>query len=262
MLNQGVSWQKRTPRGQNTCPDRPFTLASKEERRGQPSRLALDLPASTPDPGQLWSPVPPCGGAGNRLPQPRLGPSWASSTALGGEQRQRCPEHSNTLGRPHRESHPPSLLSPTHLHRLSFHPAFSRSLCPQCAHLHMHIVTSGQSNGLALTRACTRARALLCTLGISATCLHALTPTYCTAVLSVLLIAQAGSTPSSPPCPQGPDRSQEPQPNFLALTGIHGASTWEPVLFPVRWVQMKSGMGPPVCSRLRVRKPVRGPGAQ
>lgn len=69
MLNQGVSWLQQAPSSRHMGPDRSGTLAlalpgQAGERTGQqPSGVA---PA--PCQGQLWSPVPPCGSAGNRLP--------------------------------------------------------------------------------------------------------------------------------------------------------------------------------------------------
>lgn len=44
MLNQGVSWQKPIPRGQNIGPHRPSPLARREEGREQPRSAAQACP--------------------------------------------------------------------------------------------------------------------------------------------------------------------------------------------------------------------------
>lgn len=68
-------------RGWNKCPNHtplPGPERGGPRTSGSPPRLPLNRPPALPDRGQPWSPVPPCGGAGNRLPQPRLQPPLAS----------------------------------------------------------------------------------------------------------------------------------------------------------------------------------------
>ena len=119
-----------------------------------PPGLPWTCPPAPPVQGQPWSPVPPCGGAGNRLPQHHLGTPSPSGPA------------------PLADSHPPSLLAlPTHFLSLFTFSAFSFLLCPQCVHIRTHtFITSAHVCGpVVTTRVYAGTRARLCILVIFAT---------------------------------------------------------------------------------------------
>lgn len=76
MLSQGVSWLQQVPRSRHMGPDR---VAWPCLSWARPDSSLPGLPwvyTLAPYPGQSWSPVPPCGSAGNRLPVSCPGTSW------------------------------------------------------------------------------------------------------------------------------------------------------------------------------------------
>lgn len=113
-----------------------------------PPGLPWTCPPAPPVQGQPWSPVPPCGGAGNRLPQPHLGtPSASGPTPLA-------------------DRHRPSLLSlPTHFLSLFTFSAFLFLLCPQCVHIctHTFITSARVWAGRDNKGVCQHACSLVCT---------------------------------------------------------------------------------------------------
>lgn len=128
-------------------PKRGGLRAAKVSRPGLPQTC----PPAPPVQGQPRSPVPPCGGAGHRLPQPHLGTPSASGLAPGA---------------------PTRPFFPTHPLPFSFH-FFCLLVSPPslaCTYLYTHIHHSNTGMWAGVTaRACARTRALLCILVIFAT---------------------------------------------------------------------------------------------
>lgn len=184
--------------------------AAKVSRPGLPQTCPLAPPVQ----GQPRSPVPPCGGAGHAS----LSLTWGPLQPLAWP---RAPTRSSLL---------------THPLPFSFH-FFCLLVSPPslaCTYLYTHTHHSSRGMWAGVTaRACARTHALLCILVI-----------FGAHVLSRPLSARSCSVssacsprwlqPRPPPCPAGPERSQEPQPRFLAHTGHLQGQHW--------------GAHPPLCT--------------
>lgn len=147
------------------------TLSSGLKRGGvqaakvSPPGLLWTCPPVPSVQGQRWSPVPPCGGAGNRLPQPPLG------TLLKGL----WPGPTGQVTDPAFSLHPPTSFFFSPFLPFCFSSVLGVDVCVHTHSSHQHRCAGSL---------CPRACPLVYTCHLC--CSHALTPPFCAAMLSIL----------------------------------------------------------------------------
>lgn len=184
--------------------------------------------------GQLWSPVPPCGGAGNRLPHPPLG---------GGG----CPLASGWEGRGRVRGSTDQRLALTHpafpfSHLLPFSSLhlsclLVSTLSSGCRLVHTHRAHQPRHAGWPRRPGCAPACAPY-TPSLPWT--RVLVPPSCTAMLSILLTAQAASTLGTHLALRAQAAAENHSPGFWHSQGFNRAALGThplPCALGSRWKQ-------------------------
>lgn len=204
MLNQGVSWQKPIPRGQNIGPHRPLSLGQKRgglraEATSQPPRPAPDLPTGLPVQGQLWPQChPACAGVTPPSQPPPVDPFSPLGLAPGG-------------------TNPSSLLTHLFLSLFTFFlPSSFSSILSWHIFAHTHSSQQHRYVGLVTARACspyTRSPVYTCHLFGAHVLSRPLSARSCSVSL---LVAHVGRSPRSHLALQG-----QTQPRTTAQVSAH-----------------------------------------